>query len=126
MHRRTDETVHATAYGDGEALQPSAHQSHKHDQLCLDHHQRLQDRYRGAVEHHALLEKFYSVLMNHQYCLQEQNQVLEDDHSGSCREDACMRQDDVQTWRELLHVMKNLSPHLTQQGVNHEAAQVHG
>jgi hypothetical protein len=34
------------------------------------------------VEHHALLEKFYSVLMNHQYRLQDQNQVLEDVHQA--------------------------------------------
>jgi hypothetical protein len=36
-----------------------------------------------------------------------------------------MWQDYVQTLREHLHVMDNLSPDSTKQGVSHESAQVH-
>jgi len=54
------------------------------------------------------VEKLYGVLMNHRYRLQDQNQVLEDYHQAQ-EEDARMWQDYLQTLREHLHVMDNLS-----------------
>jgi hypothetical protein len=60
---------------------------------------------------------------NHRHRLQDQTQVLEDSHQA-LEEDARMWQDYVQTLREHLHVMENLSPDSTKQGVSHESDQV--
>ena len=55
-----------------------------------------------------MLEKLYNTLMNHRYRLQEQNQVLADYHAA-LEEHARMGQDYLQTLREHLNVMDNLS-----------------